>query len=354
MTLYTIAQRRSFFQRALEGVGDVGRFFSKDDELKAKIEKIREIDQQIRQVCLTHGAQQQSLKQDLIACKRELQANNLLEAHRYLAAFNMALQSVVSLATKFNQELGKTAGRLEELYQEPMRVSKEGLESLLTIAEDAYYITLKPIFEKLDQARASAKVEEYLRYLSELILACGNFDRDYQQAYQLYVMPILDIKSRHRESEVAHGDRVRKEIRQMMEEMGEVEAAEECPCGSGKAYLVCCGLDKDKIYSIMKRERALGGHITYDQAVNIYIKEFNRNMARRAEREAAREEAWQEKEQAYQEQRQEEKEMARRSREREEAATRRTRMAPAFLEAFGPPKTSSERKKIFKQILAIG
>ena len=80
----------------------------------------------------------------------------------------------------------------------------------------------------------------------------------------MYVDPILSREVSLREKE---------KIKDMVNRLSKVDPnfAEFCDCGSGKAYGVCCGLDIDKVYSIMRRERILGEHITKDQAIKLYI-----------------------------------------------------------------------------------
>lgn len=277
MTLYAIAQRRSFFQRLLEQTGDVGRFFSSDEKSKAKISKIKKLDQMLREESLNHGVEQKSLRQDLIAAEKALLSNDLFEANRQLMFFNNSLINIVSISNSVLEEdnqLLKRAGEFEDIYSEQINPTKVGLQKILAEAKNIYQFVIKPIFTFLDHDRAKGDVNTYLHHLNELISTCKNFTIKYNEFYMESMSPYFELKHKHKSRLPQAGRKIRKTLEEMtgilpsLSEGLQVEEYKSCPCGSGKNFIACHGesLYWEKIKDFMPE--ALSDEEKEDQIIN--------------------------------------------------------------------------------------
>lgn len=249
---HSIAQRRGLFNRLI----DFGKSFTDKDVFSKEPKALRPeyqdfknqlqvLDDNIRSIALYHGANSQSLFQDLKFARRELHDNNLLECNRYLNNFNQALYDIYKLIVNFLDNTpipSKFAGSFEDLYSSMLIKNKEGLVRILEEATDTYQVNIKPIFESLDKSRSHRDYAKYILNIKEMKDVAKHFNDKYERAYKEHVSPILQLKSKQLQ---APKD-VITNIRQMSEKLMD-KKFEPCQCNSGWAYAACHGLDEAKI-----------------------------------------------------------------------------------------------------------
>ena len=319
------------FRGFLSSVKDV---FNKP---KTNVEsKLIEIDEELRNLFLSHGALNTSLDKDLSFARQAIDENNFKKARKHLTDFNNALLAMSRRANDFinySKMPEKQAGFFDFLKRKEVGPTRTGTDQLLfeqfsklTDAGSETLRALKSIFQMLDRYRSEKNVLGYANILESLKNEQRLFSQKFEMAKQEYFIYLdesgqeqvgrtlremkqdlyqpkedkyvgvgsfetspasikaLQFNQPVGQDEISPWIEQQKRLLSPTSEEVSIKKTDECPCGSMLPWGSCHGTDIDSINQIMNDK-----NISYQDAEIEYHKKINKavrdNERRRAEKE---------------------------------------------------------------------